>query len=244
MRIALAFWSALSCAVIFAANGQAAADEPSGTAIAVIQATDVVGTGGDRVLATDAPVYTGDRVTTGASGQAQIRFRDDTKLVVGPGSSLVIDKFVFNSDGSARAVSMNVVRGTFRFISGTGPSSVYHLQTPTATLGLRGTFFDVEVRPSGETFLALHSGGVRFCDLANRCVNLHGGCSIGVAAPHHRVRRIDVSSEKAELLKANFPYIGSGQAALRSEFRGDTSSCSAAAAPGRKGILPISGSPG
>src|SRR5262245_46599985 len=95
------------------------ADSPSGTAIAVLQSAEASGAAsGRRVLMLQGPVYMGDRIKTGAVGEAQLQFRDNTKLVVGPGSQLVIDKFVFNSESTAKSVSINAVRGAFRFITG------------------------------------------------------------------------------------------------------------------------------
>ena len=69
---------------------------PSGQALAVVQSTSASGPGGKRVLAATKPVFSGDRITTGKSGEVQIRFEDNTRLVVGPNSSVLIDKFVFN----------------------------------------------------------------------------------------------------------------------------------------------------
>ena len=84
------------------------------------------------------PIFSGDRITTDEIGNAQIKFRDDTKLVVGPNSTLVIDAFVFNKDDTARQVSISALKGAFRFISGKSPKDVYRITTPTATIGVRG----------------------------------------------------------------------------------------------------------
>ena len=214
--------------VIAGMPGAAFAATPSGTAVAVVQATDIVGSTGQRVLQPEAPVFTGDRVITDLAGEAQIRFRDDTRLVVGPGSSLLIDKFVFTDDDTARSVTVNALRGTFRFISGASPKGAYLIRTPTATMGLRGTHFDFAIGPEGETRLALYEGGLRFCDLAGRCIDLSGRCDVVVAPPGQGIRKLEPGVERTALLNASFPYLQS-QWSLRSEFRIDTSSCTAAA---------------
>lgn len=77
--------------VAMAAPAMAAA--PSGTVLAVVQSANIDGETGKKVLEPEAPVFAGDRVDTGPVGEAQIRFRDNTKLVVGPNSSMVIDAF-------------------------------------------------------------------------------------------------------------------------------------------------------
>ena len=111
--------------------------DPSGIVIAVVQATEADGQTGKRLVTQNGPVYSGDHITTGPGGQAQIRFRDNTKLVVGPDSMMVIDAFIFEGD-TARKISINAVRGAFRFIAGKSPKDAYSITTPTATIGVRG----------------------------------------------------------------------------------------------------------
>ena len=129
-----------------AVAGQSFAQSPSGKAVAVVQATNATGPGGSRVLMPEKPVYSGDRINTGPIGEAQIRFRDGTRLVVGKNSSLLIDRFVFNEDGTAKKVGINFVKGAFRFISGSGNKQAYALRTPNATLAIRGTMMDIVVK--------------------------------------------------------------------------------------------------
>ena len=206
-----------------------AATTPSGTAVAVIQATNVTGTGGARVLQVEAPVFTGDRVNTSALGEAQLKFRDDTRLVVGPSSSLLIDKFVFSNENTARSVTINAVRGSFRFITGSSPKNAYVIRTPTATIGLRGTRFDFSVGTHGETRLALYEGGLRFCDRKGNCVELTGRCDVVAAAPNRPIEQFD-GFQKDAVLKADFPYFNK-QDGLRGDFRINKGSCNAVPAP-------------
>ena len=72
----------------------ARAAQPSGTVIAVIQRSEADGQTGRRVLVAEAAVFSGDKIITGPVGQAQIRFRDDTRLVVGPNSQMTIDALI------------------------------------------------------------------------------------------------------------------------------------------------------
>jgi hypothetical protein len=132
--VAIAF-AALAVASIGAAT---VAAQPSGVVIAVVQQSEADGETGRRVLMPEAAVFSGDRIITGPVGEAQVRFRDDTKLVVGPNSTMVIDAFVFDDENTARQISINAVRGAFRFITGNSPKDVYSITTPTATIGVRG----------------------------------------------------------------------------------------------------------
>jgi hypothetical protein len=132
-------------ALIFSATLVAAAvtagtivAQPSGVVLAVVQQSEADGQTGKRTLLVEAPVYSGDHIITGPTGQAQVKFRDDTKLVVGPNSMMIIDAFVFSDQDSARQISINAVKGAFRFITGKSPKDAYSITTPTATIGVRG----------------------------------------------------------------------------------------------------------
>ena len=126
--------AAMACAAI---EGPALA-QPSGVVLAVVQQSEADGETGKRTLMVEAPIFAGDRIITGPIGEAQVKFRDNTKLVVGPNSMMIIDAFVFENDDTARKISINAVRGAFRFISGKSPKDAYSITTPTATIGVRG----------------------------------------------------------------------------------------------------------
>ncbi len=129
---------ALGAVVAAAAFAPVAQAQPDGFVVAVVQRTIIDAKTGRRILLQSSPVYSGDRITTDNVGNTQIKFRDDTKLVVGPNSTLVIDAFVFDKNDTARQVSISAIKGAFRFISGKSPKDVYRITTPTATIGVRG----------------------------------------------------------------------------------------------------------
>lgn len=132
--------SAISLVIVMTCMSLAASAGalPSGVVIAVVQQSEAEGETGKRVLMTEAPVFSGDHIITGPIGEAQVKFRDNTKLVVGPNSMMIIDAFVFKNDNTARQISINAVRGAFRFITGKSPKDAYSIMTPTATIGVRG----------------------------------------------------------------------------------------------------------
>lgn len=98
------------------------------------------------------PVQEGDRVRVLGDGSAGISMKDETLLSLGPNSSLVIS--VFNYDPTTRSgqVETSILKGTLRFVTGfigrAKPEAV-KVTTPTATIGIRGTDFIVEV-PDGD----------------------------------------------------------------------------------------------
>ncbi len=129
---------ALAALLVAFAGVPAAHAQPDGFVVAAIQRAVKDAKSGQIVLGPSSPIYSGDRIVTDSVGNAQIKFRDDTKLVVGPNSALVIDAFVFNKNDTARQVSISALKGAFRFISGKSPKDVYRITTPTATIGVRG----------------------------------------------------------------------------------------------------------
>lgn len=231
---AVGAWLALPVAV----NGLT----PSGKAVAVVQATSASGPGGSRTLTAAKPVYSGDRIKTGGSGQAQIVFADNTRLVVGPNSSIVIDKYVYNPGSSGAQVSMQLAKGAFRFISGRGSDRNVRITTPSATLGIRGTAFDVGVGGKIGTGVAVFDGSVRVCSRrTGKCAIVNQGCNIAVVTPKGSIGGPHGQADKAAIIRAAFPLIGR-QNRFRGEFRVNTRGCGALSLP-RGGLRNINLSP-
>lgn len=133
--------------------------------------------GTDRILTVGADISVGEQVVTGPSGQVQIIFADQTRLVVGPGSALVIETYLFNGN-TAEKFAINALAGSFRFISGHSPKPAYSIRTPTASIAVRGTKFDFNVAPR-RTDLMLYEGAVRLCATSGQCQELIARCDLG-----------------------------------------------------------------
>jgi hypothetical protein len=220
---------ACGAVVLILAGWAQAAPQPSGLVIAVIQSSHADGQNGRRLLEREAPVFSGDRIVTGPVGETQVRFRDQTKLVVGPNSAMIIDAFVFNNDDTARQISINAVRGAFRFITGTSRKDAYSITTPTATIGVRGTEFDINIDPVGATSVAVFKGITRICDRRNRnCVEQQAGCSLAVVEQGQPPRPVVDRFERRRQLQRDFRYVRSQQSLL-SDFRVDVAACLQAA---------------
>ncbi|MEK6216168.1 MAG: hypothetical protein N2B03_02995, partial [Boseongicola sp.] len=57
----------------------ATALDPSGTVVASVPSARAKGQTGERILNASSDIFMGDRVITGARGEAQIRLADDTR---------------------------------------------------------------------------------------------------------------------------------------------------------------------
>lgn len=93
-------------------------------------------------------VFPGDRLVTGADGFVGLILHDDTRLSMGPGSELLIKDFEFNLSSYVGKVALSFIKGTAMVVTGLiakhSPDRV-NIATPTATVGIRGTEFIVEV---------------------------------------------------------------------------------------------------
>ena len=139
-----------------------------GEALAVIDQATATGTAGEQTLRVGMQLASGDRIRTDAIGQAQLLFKDGTRLVVGPNSDLELDEFVFRAEAAENKFVVNAFNGAFRFITGGAEKDAYLIRTPSATIGVRGTIFDFAVT-SGETNLLLLHGGATVCGETGEC---------------------------------------------------------------------------
>ena len=99
-----------------------------------------------------------DTVVT-ARAKAEITFADDTKVQITEQSKLVIDDFVYDpQQADAGKLSIKVAMGTARYASGAiahnDPGGV-KIETPTATIGVRGTDFSMTVDELGRSLIIL-----------------------------------------------------------------------------------------
>ena len=142
---------------------QAAAGEAVGTAIELVN--NVTGTldALTRTISSGDGVSANEIVKTGAESTTHIAFLDDTMLTVGASSTIVLDRFVYNPEGSANDAVINLTKGAFRFVTGKSDPSKFEIRTQVATLGIRGT--DFVVICDGETRCAVivAKGIVKVC---------------------------------------------------------------------------------
>ncbi len=95
-------------------------------------------------------VYQGDAVATGADGRVGINFTDGTSFNLSNNARMVLNEFVFDPNSTSNASLFNLTKGTFTFVAGkvakTGDMKV---DTPVATMGIRGTTPRVEISDDG-----------------------------------------------------------------------------------------------
>ena len=145
---------------------QAQADERIGnTALARNEVQRLTTTSPAKIQVGD-DVFADENVRTGGDSAAKFVFSDQTNLAVGPTSTVKLDKFVFKGDTSYAKAAVGLAAGAFRFTTGASDKRAYEIRTSTATIGVRGTVFDVLVTPR-DTVVTLVEGAVAVCPRAN-----------------------------------------------------------------------------
>ena len=140
-----------------------------------------------RELNKNDPVYALERISAEADSHGEILLNDNSHIVVGPGAEIFLDDFVVGNSGIESA-TVNVLKGAFRFVSGNSPKGTFKIKTPLATIGIRGTLFDVYVKPNGKTDVILYSGEVNVCTLSNKCKKLNNTCDIVSITSRKQIR--------------------------------------------------------
>jgi hypothetical protein len=114
---------------------------------AVVQAN--VAPGGPQVKEGDL-VYRGDVVSTGADGKVSLVFADGTAFNVSSNARMELNEFVYNPDGKSNTSMFSLLKGTFTFVAGKiAKTGNMRLDTPVATMGIRGTTPHVIVSEDG-----------------------------------------------------------------------------------------------
>ncbi|MEP1255687.1 MAG: VCBS domain-containing protein, partial [Alphaproteobacteria bacterium] len=134
--------------------GPAGAAEPIGKIVTVsgkVEATHADGT--KAILKVGDPVYQGDVIETGPLGAVGMEFADESTFSLADNGRMVLDEMVYDPQAQAGTFGASIVQGAFSFISGqiakTGPDNML-INTPTATIGIRGTALAGKAAPEGE----------------------------------------------------------------------------------------------
>ena len=94
-----------------------------------------------------------------AGCESKLTFKDDTKVNVTANSRLLIDDFVFDPKKSdAGKLALKVAMGSVRYASGQiakNNSQNVDIKTPTATIAVRGTDFNMTVDETGQSLIIL-----------------------------------------------------------------------------------------
>lgn len=113
--------------------------------------------GASRILAIKSEVMQGDTLITERDTYARVKFSDEGELVLRPGSQLVVASYAYDAIAPANdSVVLSLLKGGLRAVTGLVGKRNHDavtINTPTATIGIRGTHF-------GALFCQNDCGGV------------------------------------------------------------------------------------
>jgi hypothetical protein len=147
----------------------AAPAQPIGSALTVVNLVTAEIDRDTRTLSAGDKVHQDENIDVSADASSELRLDDETKLALGPGSKLKLDKFVYDPKKNSGSIVLNLVKGTFRFMTGVAKKPTYVIRTPAAAITVRGTIFDLFVQENGEVWGLLIEGAFQACNDRGRC---------------------------------------------------------------------------
>jgi hypothetical protein len=158
-RAAAAIAAAFLCTLLADAAPGAEIGSIGSPVIVVNTVTGTLKTQEPRVLRVGVDVFANETVRTAEKSVARIVFEDQTKLEIGALSEVVLDRFVYDPNRSNSEVAVSIAKGIARFTTGVLAHESYKINTPTATIGVRGTTLDLLADERG-TWVYVESGSV------------------------------------------------------------------------------------
>ena len=141
-RLAFTLWCAAFAASAHAAD--AGTIEKLNGKVTITNAANV-----ERIAAPREKIQAGDTLSTDAKSETMVKMADDTTVLVRPNTQFKVTEFKYDKAPSDSSV-MTLVRGTLRMVTGLigkRYASNVRVNTLTATIGVRGTDFEVAVIP-------------------------------------------------------------------------------------------------
>jgi hypothetical protein len=171
----------LAVAVVAAPGSMAVAQQRVGVNSAVNpEASGTPPGAATRKLVVGQEVVHNEHIATGPAGQSQILFIDESALTVAPNSDMTIDDFVYDPNTGKGKLAMSVTEGVLRFVGGklSKNENAVTLQTPTATLAIRGGIFVMNQSKNGSLQVVL---------LYGKELTVTGNCGLGTQCPSQKI---------------------------------------------------------
>ena len=181
----------LALAALFLWCTGAWAQEHVGDALRIDRSVSAAQGSAVRNLDTGGAVRRTDVLQSDASGRASLQFVDETIVTMGPASSLDVARITLRSDRRATEFVVDAAKGAFRFATGKSSHDAYRVDTPVATLGVRGTQFHFVVTDT-QTRVAVTRGAVEICPRdggPQACIVIRAGQSAQADRQHATLER-------------------------------------------------------
>lgn len=142
LKLALAL-SGLIAGSALAANPVATVTHSSGT-VSVKRGNEA-----SKLLAVKSEVFEGDKISTEADTYTRLKFQDGSEVVLRPNTQMVVANFSFREDKpESDNALLSLLKGGLRSVTGLlgkRNKDKFGMSTPTATIGIRGTNFGLQL---------------------------------------------------------------------------------------------------
>lgn len=141
--------------LVSAADAPASANDSAAGSVKNISGAATVARSGaaPTALKRGDRIFEKDVLVTGKDASLGLILRDDTTLALGPGSRLVVERFLFEPAKGNLAQVLRITRGSMATVSGEivklNPN-VARVETPLYSIGIRGTHFLLNLEPTGK----------------------------------------------------------------------------------------------
>ena len=187
----------------------AKADDPVhiGSATAVVNEVFTVTNAGESKLKLNDAVFFKQQVMTKENSNLTVTFRDNSTFSIAPSSQVVLDEFVFNPSENVLEKTINVIKGSFRYISGFPiKGSNTKIVTPFGTAGIRGSAVQGTMSSQSGLTLNVGSGSVQFTTSDGQSSTVNEGESLTISPNCNAVPNVPVSgiADSMQLIENNF----------------------------------------
>ena len=130
----------------------------------------------------DRNARAGSVLRTGDDGRATLRWSDGTSIRVAPKTTLTIDKCRFDKRHASLLSQFTLSTGRVwvQVVKMLSAESKFEISTPTATAGVRGTAFAIDVASDGATDVLVYDGEVEV-QAGKQSVGVKQGQTLAVA---------------------------------------------------------------
>lgn len=128
---------------------------------------------GERPVKLNDKVFLGEQIITEENSKVILTFRDKSTFEIAPLSNVVLDSFIFNPKEGILEKSVQILKGTFRYISGVVvKNSNTEIKTPLGTAGIRGSEVVIQVGANKVMFV-VNEGTLTMTDLNGAKTTYH-----------------------------------------------------------------------
>lgn len=151
-----------------------------------------------RVVIIDDNVHQDEVIKTGDDSAARLVFADRTDFMVGSNSEVILDKFIYDANANSGQLILRATKGLMKFRTGQMSSRSYRIDTPVATVGVRGTEFVIQILEGGATYIKVIEGEVVISDRNQATISIKPGETAVVYPPDdHRAGGGPILLEKS-----------------------------------------------